>query len=176
MAYAKVVDNNVTAYPYGMKNLRSDNPNTSFPKDSLSNADIREQYGIYNVVESEVAPPSGHKAIEGMPTFSNGVCTKDWEFILKDPTEVTEGEKVGEVYEHRGVVYPGHEGQRATEVLPVWDGNQWNREYQWDNISYHESRLDAYGPVHEQLEHIAENGLESWQTKVAEVKTRYPKS
>ena len=176
MAYAKVVNSNVTAYPYGMTNLRSDNPSTSFPKDSLSNADTREQYGIYNVVESEEVAPSGHKAIEGMPTFSNGVCTQAWEFILKDPTEVTEEEKIGEVYKHRGAVYPGHEGQRATEVLPVWDGNQWNRTFQWADISYDESRLDAYGPVHKQLEHITENGLESWQTKVAEIKIRYPKS
>ena len=36
-------------------------------------------------------------------------------------------------------------------------------------------RLNAYGDWKDQLEFISENGLEAWQTKVAEVKARYPK-
>lgn len=37
------------------------------------------------------------------------------------------------------------------------------------------SRLAAYGPVESQIEFITENGLEAWQTKVAEIKAAYPK-
>ena len=37
------------------------------------------------------------------------------------------------------------------------------------------ARLDAYGTYAEQLEFITENGLEAWQTKVAEIKAANPK-
>lgn len=37
------------------------------------------------------------------------------------------------------------------------------------------ARLTAYGPPQTQLEYITENGLEAWQTKVAEIKTANPK-
>lgn len=36
-------------------------------------------------------------------------------------------------------------------------------------------RQDAYGGALSQLEYITENGLEAWQTFVAEVKAKYPK-
>ena len=37
-------------------------------------------------------------------------------------------------------------------------------------------RLNAYGMSTNQIEFITENGLEAWQTKVAEIKAKYPKS
>ena len=175
MVYAKVVNNSVTAYPYGMSNLRSDNPNKSFPKDSFSRADIRTENDIHEVVEVERPSLSGYNVVEGTPSFSGGVCTQVWNQVLKDPSEVLSEEMVGAVYESHGVVYPEHEGQRATEVLPVWDGNQWNRTYQWGNVSYEEARMDAYGLLYDQIEYITENGLESWQTKVADIKAKHPK-
>tara|TARA_Y100000310_G_scaffold52110_2_gene47943 strand:+ start:202 stop:729 length:528 start_codon:yes stop_codon:yes gene_type:complete len=175
MIYAKVVDNNVTAYPYGMTNLRSDNPNTSFPKDSFSRADIRAEHGIYEVVMVEKPVLSGHKAIEGTPSFSGGVCTQVWNQVLKEPNEVTSEEQVGEDYMGHGVSYPGHEGQRPTQVDPVWDGSQWEKAYIWENVSYDQARVDAYGPVNSQIEFITENGLDAWQAKVAEIKARFPK-
>ena len=39
-----------------------------------------------------------------------------------------------------------------------------------------EARRAEYGPVANQIEFITENGLEAWQTKVAEIKARHPKS
>ena len=39
-----------------------------------------------------------------------------------------------------------------------------------------EARRSEYGPVANQIEFITENGLEAWQTKVAEIKARHPKS
>ncbi len=36
-------------------------------------------------------------------------------------------------------------------------------------------RQDAYGGAISQLEYITENGLDAWQTYVAEVKAKYPK-
>jgi len=176
MEYAKVVDNNVTAYPYGMTNLRSDNPNTSFPKDSLSRKDIRNQYGVHEVVTVEKPVLSGHKSIEVTPTFSGGVCTQSWDQVLKQPNEVTGEEIVGQIYLSHGIVYAGHEGQRATLVDPVWDGNNWNRTYTWDDVLYDEARIDSYGSMNDQIEYITENGLDAWQTKVADIKIKFPKS
>jgi uncharacterized coiled-coil protein SlyX len=37
------------------------------------------------------------------------------------------------------------------------------------------NRQKEYGSIAEQLEYITENGLEAWQTKVQEIKTKYPK-
>ena len=38
------------------------------------------------------------------------------------------------------------------------------------------ARQAAYGAVEAQLEYITENGLDAWQTKVAEIKAANPKS
>ena len=37
------------------------------------------------------------------------------------------------------------------------------------------NRQKEYGSLAEQLEYITENGLAAWQTKVQEIKTKYPK-
>ena len=37
------------------------------------------------------------------------------------------------------------------------------------------NRQKEYGSTAEQLEYITENGLEAWQSKVQEIKTKYPK-
>ena len=37
------------------------------------------------------------------------------------------------------------------------------------------NRQKEYGTIAEQLEYITENGLDAWQTKVQEIKTKYPK-
>jgi hypothetical protein len=36
-------------------------------------------------------------------------------------------------------------------------------------------RIAEYGSVAEQIEYITENGLDAWQSKVAEIKAKYPK-
>lgn len=38
-----------------------------------------------------------------------------------------------------------------------------------------DNRLNEYGNLKDQVAHITENGLESWQAKVAEIKAKYPK-
>ena len=37
------------------------------------------------------------------------------------------------------------------------------------------NRQTEYGTPQEMIEYITENGLEAWQTKVQEIKTKYPK-
>ena len=41
--------------------------------------------------------------------------------------------------------------------------------------TYADKRMMEYGTIPEQLEFITENGLEAWQSKVAEIKKKYPK-
>jgi hypothetical protein len=36
-------------------------------------------------------------------------------------------------------------------------------------------RIAEYGSVAKQIEYITENGLNAWQSKVAEIKAKYPK-
>ena len=36
-------------------------------------------------------------------------------------------------------------------------------------------RIKEYGSIAEQIEYITENGLDAWQTKVAGIKSKYPK-
>ena len=43
------------------------------------------------------------------------------------------------------------------------------------NPDWLEQRLQDYGSPQEQIEYITENGLAAWQTRVAEIKARYPK-
>ena len=38
-----------------------------------------------------------------------------------------------------------------------------------------ENRIKEYGSPEKMIEYITENGLEAWQTKVQEIKTKYPK-
>lgn len=49
-------------------------------------------------------------------------------------------------------------------------------EYVDDRPAWLIARLAAYGSLESQLEYITENGLDAWQTKVAEIKTANSKS
>ena len=44
-----------------------------------------------------------------------------------------------------------------------------------DNAIAVSNRKSEYGSVESQIEFITENGLDAWQTKVQEIKTKYPK-
>ena len=39
-----------------------------------------------------------------------------------------------------------------------------------------QNRINEYGSIAEQIEYITENGLDAWQTKVAGIKSKYPKN
>ena len=49
--YVKIVDGEVDTFPYSLAQLRSDNSQTSFPK-QIEN-DVLESYGVYPVVYAE---------------------------------------------------------------------------------------------------------------------------
>lgn len=54
MSYVKIANNEVEKYPYSIKELRLDNPNTSFPKEI--SIEMMNLHGMYLVIED--ADPS----------------------------------------------------------------------------------------------------------------------
>ena len=174
--YAKIVDNAVSKYPYSEGDLRTDNPLTSFPANALSRADIQTEYGIKPVTAVSQPVVSGHNAVEVTPTLVGGVWTQTWNSVLKDPSQVTEAEKVGDKLSETDITHSGHAGERCTEVDPVHDGSQWNRTYTWAAATWLEKRQEEYGGLPEQLEYIVENGVDAFITRQEAIKTKYPKS
>ena len=81
--YALIKDGAVVAYPYGINNLRQDNPNTSFPA-SMPDESLAE-WGVYPV-QSVLRPNSDHtkNVTESHPKLINGKWTQSW--IVADAT------------------------------------------------------------------------------------------
>ena len=44
-----------------------------------------------------------------------------------------------------------------------------------NNLQQVAKRQSEYGSIAKQIEFITENGIDAWQTKVAEIKAKYPK-
>jgi hypothetical protein len=62
--------------------------------------------------------------------------------------------------------------QPTLEELNDFETSANDYEYNKEQI---EKRQIEYGSPSEQMEFITENGLAAWQTKVAEIKNKYPK-
>ena len=124
MKYAKVVDGAISKIPYTLDDLRKESPTTSFPKASLSNADIQNEFGIVEVVDAEVSDDTNKVASAGDVTLIAGTWTQTWNYT---------------------------------------------------DVPYNEKRQVDYGETSAQIEYITENGLDAWQTKVAQIKLDHPK-
>jgi hypothetical protein len=77
---------------------------------------------------------------------------------------------------------PSSETHNISEGDLALIGDNWTQV--WDqtpktadelNLEVRSKRLTDYGSAEDQIEFITENGLEAWQTKVAEIKLRHPK-
>ena len=73
-------------------------------------------------------------------------------------------------------------GKKSVEGSPALDGSVWKQSWSSVNLSAEEKtnvaltkRRGEYGSLEDQIEFITENGLDAWQTKVADIKTKYPK-
>ena len=174
--YAKIVDNAVNKYPYTIRDLRTDNPQTSFPDDTLTKADTQSTYGIEPVVAVSQPVVSGHNTVEGTPTKIGSDWTQVWNSVLKDPSQVTEAEKVGTKLDENVIDHSGHVGERCTEVAPVWSGSQWDRTYTWAAATWLEKRQEEYGGPNVQFEYIVENGVDAFVTRQEAIKAKYPKA
>ena len=131
MNYARVENGSVVEYPYTAAMLKQANPNTSFPKNPLGKANVREGYGIVEVVPVSSPESDTHNVSEVTPVNVGGTWTQTWDQTAKSDEELN-----------------------AVAVS---------------------KRESEYGLPEKQLEFITENSLEAWQTKVAEIKAKYPK-
>lgn len=61
-------------YPYFMSQVRTDNPNISFPDE----VDVEYLNNLGYFVVQEVAQPTGDVVTEGDPVFSGGVWSQSW--------------------------------------------------------------------------------------------------
>lgn len=76
--YVKITNNAVDTFPYSLKKLRADNPQTSFPA-SMTDA-MMEDWGVYPVTVSD-KPSTAHNEIaeqNSAPTLVNNVWTLGW--------------------------------------------------------------------------------------------------
>ena len=166
--YAKIVNNQVSSYPYSISELRKENPNVSFPEDALSREDVSSLYGIVEVQSTEKPFGSGYKPVEGSPVNEDGVWKQSWSLVVKDKSEVSPDEITNtEMPVRDGYIY-NNEGIE-------WDGSKWIQSWGEVELDVIQKRIMAYGSAAEQIEHIVENGLDSWIAKVEEIKAKYPK-
>jgi hypothetical protein len=95
MLYAKVNESGtIEQYPYSIRDLRKDNPNTSFPKTSMESVSVRSDFGVVEV-EKVVAPASDtHNVTESSPTKENGNWAQTWGQTPKTAEELNEQVRV----------------------------------------------------------------------------------
>jgi hypothetical protein len=178
LTYAKIKDETIIKWPYSQGNLRSDNPNVSFPKEALDAKETRDTFGVVEVTHAEMPSSPGHKAIQVGPVKeADGSWTQKWELQAKEESELISGDFTNpetppsdELNDSDGVKIYTYVNSGA-----VWKTDHWEINWVKEELSYKQKRLNAYGDWQDQLEFITENGLEAWQTKVAGIKVRYPK-
>lgn len=85
--YIKIKNNTIEQYPYSEGQLKSDNPQVSFPE--VIPVDTLAEYGVYKVVKTE-KPSATYKQnlAEGTPVNENGVWKQVWSVTDKPIDEV----------------------------------------------------------------------------------------
>ena len=89
MTYVKTTNGNVDTYPYNVKQLRCDNPNTSFPKRIPD--DMLAEWEVYPVtVEEQPSYTERTQTLvqEAMPTGSGSSWTVGWVVTDKTAEEI----------------------------------------------------------------------------------------
>ena len=169
MSYAKIESGSVDKYPYVFLDLKKDNPNVSFPVGALKNESIREGFGDVLVTETDPPTKKGYTPVEEAPTLSGSSWVQNWKLVPKDVGDVTPDEV-------EDVEQPVQDGFTAVLGTPELVDGVWKQNWIMQENTWLENRTVAYGRYADQIEFITENGLEAWQTKVAEIKAKYPKS
>jgi hypothetical protein len=89
--YIKIKDGIIT-YPYTIGELKSENPNVSFPQ-AITN-EVLENFGVYPVESVEVTDDYTKNIVEGTPTLSGSVYIQTWN--ITDATEEEINIKIAE--------------------------------------------------------------------------------
>ena len=188
--YAKVV-NGAATHPYRISDLRNENPNISFPENALTDANTRNEFGIEEVSKGALpSPKKGWKLIRSELKLVDGSWTDSWELQPKLESEVEDNDYTNpdvedsissDQFEDAGGAAVSLDGlpvvvKESFNNGPVWVSDHWEKDWQLRDLSYVEKRKNAYGDPWDQLEYIAENSIDSWLSKIAEIKSRYPKA
>ena len=169
MSYAKIESGAVVKYPYTFLSLKEDHPNTSLPKDILGQDSFRSEAGIEVVGETDIPSKNGYVPVEDTPSLSGDSWIQNWNLVPKEAKDVTEDEL-------EKVEAPVQEGYTAVSGIPELVDGVWKQTWVMQENTWLENRVVEYGNHYYQIEFITENGLEAWQTKVAEIKSKYPKT
>ena len=100
----------------------------------------------------------------------------------RDALESSDTRAAYSVVEVIPVSSPNSTTHNYSEVAPVLVDGAWTQTWEQTPKSTEElnsivvsNRMGEYGTLDKQIEFITENGLEAWQSKVAEIKARHPK-
>lgn len=87
--YAKISNGTVVEYPYSVKRLQKDNPNTSFPRKPSDT--LLAEWGVYPVVNAE-RPQVDHtkNVVEGTPDLVEGVWVQVWDVTDATAAEIAD--------------------------------------------------------------------------------------
>lgn len=89
--YVKVQDDGSIVFPYGIGELRRDNPNTSFP--GAIPEERLADFGVFPVVPSEIPQPFDavrQNAVRLDPSFIDGRWTEIWLVSPASPDEIAQ--------------------------------------------------------------------------------------
>lgn len=87
--YAKIENGAVVQYPYSVKQLQKDHPNTSFPR-KPSDA-LMAEWGVYPIVKVD-RPQADHtkNVAEGTPDLVEGVWVQVWDVTDATAAEIAD--------------------------------------------------------------------------------------
>tara|TARA_Y100000310_G_C20639130_1_gene792878 strand:- start:284 stop:826 length:543 start_codon:yes stop_codon:yes gene_type:complete len=176
---AKIVDGAVSKYPYYLTDLCRDNPSVSFPKNAMELQSIRDEYGLVVVTNTPEPFEKGFKFDNMRPVKqADDSWVETWDKTAKEASEIegvdlvlVDAPTVDDNGKDIGLEFRAVEGTPEKRA----DG-KWYQTWNLEEMTWLEKRVAAYGTAEEQNEFITENGLDAWQTKVAEIKAKYPKS
>ena len=119
-------------------------------------------------METAVPTKNGYKAVQGEIAIVDGKKVETWDLVLKEVEELSPKEITQ--------VDPNPpEGHSTSHGTPELVGDEWRQTWVYEQAFGIEARVLSYGSPTDQIEFITENGLEAWQSKVAEIKAKYPK-
>lgn len=117
MYYVKIENDVVAQYPYSVANLKSDNPNTSFPA-SVSDT-VLERYGVHPV--SFEAQPSYNPATERVEHSTSPVL-KDGTWTITKTVVALNDEQIASYANH----VSGKNREKRDKILANTDWTQMN--------------------------------------------------
>jgi len=153
--WARVENNSVTVYPYGVPDLKAEYPNTSFPTDPLRVPSIRDEYGA--VVVQDAEQPSfdsrTQRVVKGTPVQVGGVWSQTWMVEDKTADEVaaSEASKWVSVREERNSILSVSDW-RDLPSYPDADQESWGtyRQALRDVPSNNDDPFDISWPMREE--------------------------